>query len=342
MGYEVINTVDNGDDAIYNAVEFRPDLTIMDINLKGDINGIQAAKKILALDLAVIYLTANTDDITFNETLSTSPGSAFIPKPYSIDVLSKNVALAINRQSVESEKVNEARGIAKEKNQPQKDVLAIDGSEVKQIESSDKRNVNYQNYLQYNDLQQKAKEEYKLSDNARKHYESKDSDAKDKILVVEDEAITALNLKLDLEDLGYEVIDPVDNGKDAIEKAKENFPDIVLMDINIKGDMNGIEASEEISELGIPIIFLTANTDDYTAFEALKTAPYGYLSKPYTIKDLELTIGMVLRKHEEDIKTIIKTEDKVSEKNTELIIENGYFPNFLWINGINYCKYVQS
>lgn len=321
MGYEVINTVDNGDDAIYNAVEFRPDLTIMDINLKGDINGIQAAKKILALDLAVIYLTANTDDITFNETLSTSPGSAFIPKPYSIDVLSKNVALAINRQSVESEKVNEARGIAKEKNQPQKDVLAIDGSEVKQIESSDKRNVNYQNYLQYNDLQQKAKEEYKLSDNARKHYESKDSDAKDKILVVEDEAITALNLKLDLEDLGYEVIDPVDNGKDAIEKAKENFPDIVLMDINIKGDMNGIEASEEISELGIPIIFLTANTDDYTAFEALKTAPYGYLSKPYTIKDLELTIGMVLRKHEEDIKTIIKTEDKVSEKNTELIIE---------------------
>lgn len=124
-----------------------------------------------------------------------------------------------------------------------------------------------------------------------------------------------------MEDLGYEVIDPVDNGKDAIEKAKENFPDIVLMDINIKGDMNGIEASEEISELGIPIIFLTANTDDYTAFEALKTAPYGYLSKPYTIKDLELTIGMVLRKHEEDIKTIIKTEDKVSEKNTELIIE---------------------
>lgn len=73
LGYEVIGIVDNGDDAIYNAVEFRPDLTIMDINLKGDINGIQAAKKILALDLAVIYLTANSDDITFNETISTSP-----------------------------------------------------------------------------------------------------------------------------------------------------------------------------------------------------------------------------------------------------------------------------
>ena len=81
LGYDVIGVVDTGDDAIDNAVEFRPDLTIMDINLKGDINGIQAAKKILALDLAVIYLTANTDDITFNESLSTSPASSFIPCP---------------------------------------------------------------------------------------------------------------------------------------------------------------------------------------------------------------------------------------------------------------------
>ena len=109
LGYTVINIVDNGDDAIYNAVEHRPDLTIMDINLKGNINGIQAAKKILALDLAVIYLTENSDDITFNEATSTSPASSFILKPYNINTLSKNVALAINRQSVESEKVNEAR-----------------------------------------------------------------------------------------------------------------------------------------------------------------------------------------------------------------------------------------
>ena len=130
LGYNVIGIVDTGDDAIDNAVEHRPDLTIMDINLKGEINGIQAAKKILALDLAVIYLTANSDDITFNETLSTSPASAFIPKPYNIDALSKTIALAINRQSVESEKVNEARGIAKDKNKSEKDVLEIEGGET--------------------------------------------------------------------------------------------------------------------------------------------------------------------------------------------------------------------
>ncbi len=320
LGYNVIGIVDTGDDAIDNAVEHRPDLTIMDINLKGEINGIQAAKKILALDLAVIYLTANSDDITFNETLSTSPASAFIPKPYNIDALSKTIALAINRQSVESEKVNEARGIAKDKNKSEKDVLEIEGGENNLIESGDE-SKDYQNYIEYGELQQKAKEEYKLSNDAIKHYKSKDGESKQKVIIVEDEAITALNLKYDLEDLGYEVLETIDNGNEAIEKSQELFPDFVLMDINLKGNMRGIEAAKEISEIGIPIIFLTANTDDFTAFEALKTAPYGYLSKPYSIKDLELTIGTVLRKHEEDIKTIIKTEDKVSEKNTELIVE---------------------
>ena len=151
LGYTVIDIVDNGDDAIYKAVEFRPDLTIMDINLKGSVNGIQAAKKILALDLAVIYLTANSDDITFNETISTSPASAFIPKPYNLHNLSKNVALAINRQSVESEKVNEARGIAKDKNNSEIDLLEMESSESL-IETDDKQ-LNYQNYMQYDDLQ---------------------------------------------------------------------------------------------------------------------------------------------------------------------------------------------
>jgi 1,2-diacylglycerol 3-beta-glucosyltransferase len=319
LGYNVIGIVDTGDDAIDNAVEYRPDLTIMDINLKGDINGIQAAKKILALDLAVIYLTANSDDITFNETISTSPASSFIPKPYDINTLSKNVALAINRQSVESEKVNEARGIAKDKDQSE-DVLQLESGERELIESAGE-NVDYQNYLEYADLQQKAKEEYKLSDNAIRHYKEKDPDAKEKIIVVEDESIVALNLKYDLEDLGYEVLDTFDTGTEAIEKSEELFPDLVLMDIQLKGDIDGIQAAKEISEMGIPVIFLTANTDDATSFEALKTAPYGYLSKPYSLKQLELTVAMVLRKHEEDIKTIIKTEDKVSEKNKELIIE---------------------
>ena len=180
LGYNVIDIVDNGDDAIYKAVEYRPDLTIMDINLKGEVNGIQAAKKILALDLAIIYLTANADDITFNESKSTSPASAFILKPYNIN--SQGSRYLINRQSVESEKVNEARGIAKDKDK--KDNPEIGSVENKEIESADKKR-DYQNYMEYNDLQQKAKEEYKLSNKAIKHYESRDKESKQKVIILE-------------------------------------------------------------------------------------------------------------------------------------------------------------
>lgn len=69
----------------------------MDINLKGKISGIEAAKRILALDLAVIYLTANADNTTFNKALELSPASSFIEKPYSLSNLSTNIELAINR-----------------------------------------------------------------------------------------------------------------------------------------------------------------------------------------------------------------------------------------------------
>ena len=139
--------------------------------------------------------------------------------------------------------------------------------------------------------------------------------SKMRIVLVDDHEVVRLGLKVLLEQSDhFEVVGEANNAKEAVEIAGQFRPDIVLMDINLKGDMNGIDAAKEISEMGIPIIFLTANTDDFTTFEALKTVPQGYLSKPYSNKDLELTIGMVLRKHEEDIKTIIKTEDKVSEK----------------------------
>ena len=78
----------------------------------------------------------------------------------------------------------------------------------------------------------------------------------ERILIVEDEAITALDLKYSLEDLGYEIIDTVDTGQDAIDVAAEKVPDVVLMDIKLKGDMEGIEAAEVISELRIPVIYL--------------------------------------------------------------------------------------
>ena len=86
----------------------------------------------------------------------------------------------------------------------------------------------------------------------------------ERILIVEDEAITALDLKYSLEELGYEIVDTVDTGQDAIDTAAETVPDVVLMDIKLKGDMEGIEAAEVISKWNISIIYITANTDKDT------------------------------------------------------------------------------
>ena len=109
---------------------------------------------------------------------------------------------------------------------------------------------------------------------------------KNRILIVEDEAITALDLRFSLEELGYEVIDTVGTGQDAIDMAAETVPDVVLMDIKLKGDMEGIDAAKVISELRIPVVYLTANTDDYTFERSNIEGSYGFVPKPYEITKL--------------------------------------------------------
>ena len=112
----------------------------------------------------------------------------------------------------------------------------------------------------------------------------------ERILVVEDEAITALDLKYSLEEIGYEVIDTVDTGQDAIDIAEEKRPDVVLMDIKLKGDMEGFEAAEVISQWNIPIIYLTANTDIDTFEQSKVKGVYGFVSKPYDLNKLNETL----------------------------------------------------
>lgn len=99
-----------------------------------------------------------------------------------------------------------------------------------------------------------------------------------KILIVEDEEIIAFDLKLNLELNGYEVLEPCPSGAEAIAKAKAEKPDLVVMDIVLKGDMDGIEASAEMNELGIPVVFLTATTKTVDGFDCI--------NKPYDFKEL--------------------------------------------------------
>ena len=117
------------------------------------------------------------------------------------------------------------------------------------------------------------------------------------LLVVEDEAIVAMDLREQLVELGYRVCGIASNADRAIELARQHRPDLVLMDIVIKGDRDGVETAEVISRsLHIPVVFLTAYSDASTVERAAKTAPYGYLTKPFQTKELRAAVEVALYK----------------------------------------------
>ena len=120
-----------------------------------------------------------------------------------------------------------------------------------------------------------------------------------RILIVEDEIIVAQDIQKHLENLGFEVCGIASSGNQAIKKAKKTRPDLVLMDIVLKGDIDGIEAAEQIrSEDDIPVIYLTAYSDERTLQRAITTFPYGYLLKPLQERELRITLDMALYRHE--------------------------------------------
>lgn len=126
----------------------------------------------------------------------------------------------------------------------------------------------------------------------------------EKILIVEDESIIALDLQYGLKDLCYKVIGTTDNDQDAIDMAAEHLPDVVLMDIKLKGNMSGIEASEIISELGIAVVYLTANNDTETFNKSNIKGSYGFVSKPYDINKLDKTLKIAIAKSKVESKKI--------------------------------------
>ena len=121
--------------------------------------------------------------------------------------------------------------------------------------------------------------------------------AQERILIVEDEGIVAADLETTLQELGYRVVGTAATGADAIGKAERTHPDLVLMDIRLKGAMDGIEAAEQIvARLDIPVTYLTAYADPDTLGRAKLTLPYGYILKPFEEKDLQTAIELALYK----------------------------------------------
>ena len=122
--------------------------------------------------------------------------------------------------------------------------------------------------------------------------------AQTQILVVEDEAIVAEDIRSSLLNMGYSVPATVTSGKEAIRKAGENNPDLVLMDIMLKGEMDGIETAEEMrSRFNIPVVYLTAYSDKNTLERAKITEPFGYIIKPFKERELSINIEIALFKH---------------------------------------------
>ncbi len=135
------------------------------------------------------------------------------------------------------------------------------------------------------------------------------------ILVVEDEIIIAEGLQRKLRTMGYDVPVIVSSGEETIKIIKENNPDLVLMDIVIHGEMDGIETAEKIHSLfDIPVVYLTAYADEKTLERARITEPFGYLIKPFKERELQITIEIALYKHEME-QRLKQSERSLREKN---------------------------
>jgi DNA-binding LytR/AlgR family response regulator len=133
--------------------------------------------------------------------------------------------------------------------------------------------------------------------------------SKKNILVIEDEAIVSKDIQQSLKKLGYNIVGSAATGEKAVELAKEMNPDLVLMDIMLKGKMSGIDAAQQIkAALNVPVIYLTAYADENTLAKAKVTEPYGYIIKPFKEVDLQTSIEMALYKYSKE-REVIKERD---------------------------------
>ncbi|MEB3827759.1 hybrid sensor histidine kinase/response regulator [Phormidium sp. CCY1219] len=146
--------------------------------------------------------------------------------------------------------------------------------------------------------------------------------SKAKILIVEDEFLIAKGLSRKLKKLGYEVVDIVASGEDALQRVADKYPDLVLMDIAIQGELDGIETATKIHHYyKIPVIYVTAYADDETLERAESSGSYGYILKPFKDREVHAAIKMALKKHREEsqLQELLKTAESLVENKSRLL-----------------------
>src|SRR4026208_1642356 len=125
------------------------------------------------------------------------------------------------------------------------------------------------------------------------------SDTAHRILVVEDQRPIAADIENTLQKLGYVVVGNVSSGEDAISTSDQVRPELVLMDVRLRGEMDGIHAAEIVRDrFNVPVVFLTAYADEETILRATKTTPFGYLVKPFNERELRATIEIAFYTHQ--------------------------------------------
>ena len=141
-------------------------------------------------------------------------------------------------------------------------------------------------------------------------------------LVVDDERIVTRDLEEDLVQMGYDVVGTASSGEEAIEKAREFHPDVILMDIMMPGEKDGITAAVEIrAEMNIPVVFLTAYADVGLLNRAKGAAPYGYIVKPFQTQQIRSTIEIALngaRTQKQTEEELHKAHDELEQQLTDL------------------------
>lgn len=302
IDYKVLKIVSTGDEGIDIAVEKRPDLILIDINLKGNIDCIEVSQKLSALDLPVLFI-ADKQDLIDNKNIKNlsvdtiNSGLGFIFKPIDTKKLNNSIEIAINNHKIETEKLNLAMGVVKDKQE--------DNSDKK---SAEKLNLKASERYYRNKENKKSEKPQKIDSNSKN------------ILIVEEESVS-LDIKQKIENIGHNVIDTTNTGKNAIKIAKKYKPDMILIGINLKGNMNGVETAKKIEYLDIPIIYLDNDETGKNIENAIMTYPFGFISKPYDSIELEHVINFGIKKCAEDLNKIKKVENDVKRKNKELLIE---------------------
>lgn len=159
--------------------------------------------------------------------------------------------------------------------------------------------------------------------------------SKASILIVEDEALVADDIARMLTQEGYTVFGIADNAEDVLKILDKKVPDVILLDINIKGDQDGIELS---SALKVPFIYLTSYYDQHTIERASKTKPAGYVLKPFSNKDLMVNIELALKKtsevkvvHAESVKIFVRKDQELISISSDDILYAEAFDNYSYV-----------